>query len=797
MSRLLLFFTGFVWTTLSLFSLPGEVYIISYAEPSASYSLTVVGEERAALLSTYFTETLPGEGYPMPELLVSAQPSFVVPGNAAILTVTPTSGTLKKTIHTQIANDVNTIANFVLNNAICDGKTVLIVWDFASIPNLINAFGYIAPADPVPPCYSRTYILPTFPATSGQQPFVLNQNFFGRDSVCGGTPIPHPPTPTPTPSPTPTPPSPSPAPPPPAPGTIPQVTGYVPFAIYNGTGLPASDVYVLAYSGNDNIIEFANSGGHLLGTVQTPGPIPAGSPESAYLASNPNYTQQLSTLTPLGSGYYVLYLPLTDFNDNAYNGRMQFSLYQPLPWSIDGKTGLLSPGDGSGLYNTYSPGFYVIQDKVEFDMASSTTFTINNTWGDFFGLPLAIEVTATGGGPYYSGINPSVPRQSIINTCVNAVNALEGAGTGTWGNLICTYVSPQTASSDPTFLRINGVSIASGIDATSSAAINIPASLIFPSDYLTNNLYSSCQWLNSIWSNATNTASYQKEPLSIDMSVTTPGYATGQVDSAGNFVFNVSTGGTVTFPRLTTCSWIWNGNPPSNTLFAGGATSTDATAIWQIFACTFEVGFHPAIGTTPTNLLQENAGLYGLRSYESDYYTDSPPTPFGPAPCTGPWYDVIAKALLTYNVSAYAPYDQGYYTSPYADVLGTSGLITVTSPASQPTVLINVGSMAGTVEPTPFTDTATYTVVFNALGVGTTATLNGSSINSQGQTFTGISGTNMVVALTFTQGTYAGTTFNLTLAPQAQMASPVCAAGLPTMTLSGDTLTVTLPGAPS
>jgi hypothetical protein len=796
MSRVLFLLTSFLWTALSLFAKPAQVYIISYADPSASYGLSVVGEDRAALLSTYFTQTLPEAGYPVPNVLVSAQPSFSAPGPAAILTVAPTSGALGNPIHTQIANDVNTVVNFVLTNPICNGKIVLIAWDFYTIPNLITALGYVAPADPVPPCYSRTYILPNFPAAPGEQPSVLNQNLYTGDPVCGGTPIPNPPTPTPTPSPTPTPPSPSPAPPPPAPGTITQISGYVPFAIYNNTGLPASDVYVLAYSGNDNLIKFTNSGGHMLGAVQAPGMIPTGSPESAYLASNPIYTQQLSTLTPIGSGYYVLYLPLTDYNGAAYNGRVQFSIYQPLPWSIDGATGVLSPGDGSGLYNTESPGFYVIQDKVEFNMASSTKFVINNTWGDFFGLPLAIEVTATGGGPYYSGINPSIARQTIINACVSAVNGLAGAGTGTWGNLICTYTSPQGSSSNPTFLRVNGASIAAGITPQSVPGVNIPASLVFPSNYLTNNPYSTCEWLNSVWSNASNNASYQAHPLSIDMSVTTPGYATGQVDSAGNFVFNVSTGGTVTFPRLTTCAPLYTGNPPANTILAGGATSTDATAIWQIFACTFEVGFHPVIGTSPAQLLQQNAATYGLRMYSANYYTDSPPSPFGPAPCVGPWYDVIAKALLSFNISANAPYDMGYYTSPYADVLGNSGVITVTTPATLPTVLINVGSLAGTVQPTPFTDSTTYTVVFNALGGGTSATFNGMTIAANGQTFSNVSGSNMVVALTFTEGTYAGTTFQLMLAPKAQMVSPVCAAGTPTLSLSGNTLTVTLPGAP-
>jgi hypothetical protein len=778
--------------------MPTEVYIISYADPSASYGLSVIGEERAALLSNYFTETLPGLGYPVPNVLVSAQPSFAAPGPAAVLTVAPLSGTLSNPIHTQIANDVTTVVNFVLTNPLCNGKIVLIAWDFATIPNLITALGYVAPADPVPACYSRTYILPNFPATPGEQPSVLNQNFHTGDPACGGTPTPSPPTPPPPPSPTPSPPSPPPAPPPPpTPGGITPISGYIPFAIYNGTGLDPSDVYVLVYSGDDHLIAFTNTDGHMLGAVQPAGPIATGSPQSAYLASNPLYTQQLSTLAPVSDGYYVLYLPLTDHTGNPYNGRMQFSLYQPLPWCIDGTSGVLSPGDGSNLYNTESPGFYVLQDKIEFNMASSTKFVINNTWGDFFGLPLAIEVTATGGGPYYSGINPSIPRQTIINACVSAVNALSGAGTGTWGNLISTYVSPGGSSSDPTFLRVNGASIASGVNPQTAPGVNIPASLVFPANYLSNNPYSSCQWITSIWSNPSNTATYQVQPLSIDMSVTTPGYATGQIDSAGNFVFNVSTGGTVTFPRLTSCFPLFSGNPPSNTVLAGGATGTDAIAIWQIFACTFEVGFHPAIGTTSSNLLQENAASYGLRGYSADYYTNSPPSPFGPAPCDGPWYDVIAKALLSFNISANAPYDQGYYTSPYADVLDNSGVITVQSPVTDPTVFINVGSLAGTVQPTPFTDSATYTVVCNALGQGTTATFNGETIPSGGRTFDHVSGTNMVVALTFTQGTYAGTTFTQTLAPLAEMVSPACPAGTITLSLSGDVLTVTLPGAPS
>jgi hypothetical protein len=334
----------------------------------------------------------------------------------------------------------------------------------------------------------------------------------------------------------------------------------------------------------------------------------------------------------------------------------------------------------------------------------------------------------------------------------------------------------------------------------------------FPSNYVNNNPYSSSQWVATVWANQNNNAYYQLNDLYVNMFVTTPGYyGKGRVDSAGAFVFNIyaqsdSTSsnslGTVVFPILTSCYPLFNGNPPAGTQMTGQAYSLNAAvAIWQIIACAFEVGFHPAIGTSyASQLQQDNNGssttnTFSLRSYKPSYFVSNP---FGPSICTGPWYDLIAQALLTYNVAMYAPWDQGYYTSPYSDVLQTAQLITTSAlSANSPSYFIYLGSVASnTVQPTPFTDPTLYTVVFDPLGSGTTATLNGMPIASTGQIFNNVSGTNMALNLTFTAGTFNGTTFNLTLSPQTQMSSPTCAAGTPTMTLAGTTLTVTLPGAP-
>lgn len=810
MFRAFLLLWTFIGSALTLSALPAEVYVISYADPSAAYTLSVTGEERAALLAPYFTQSLPASGYPVPTVIVSAQPSSTFPGPASVLTVTPTSGALNKPIHTQIANEVATVANFVLNSSLCHGQVVLITWDFDTIPELIAALGYTAPADPVPPCYSRTYVLGAFPG-NGAQPSVLNQNLHTGDAACGGTPVPNPPTPVPPPSPIPPgpPPGPSPAPTPAPNAAFAQVSGYVPFGFHNGTGLPDTDVFFLTYTGVNQVLTFTTSMGNLLGAVKADAAIPTGSAESLYLSST--YGIPLSAMpTQIINGvtYRVIYMPNDVQNGASYNGRMQFSVYQQLPWSMNPPNGRVSPGDGSGLYNTFNPSYYTIQDKLEYNFITNQAI-INNTWGDFFGLPMAIEATQTPAPTtQYSGINPTVTRQEIINTCISAIQALSGQGAGTWQNMLGTFSNPN--GSGTSYLRVNGVSVASGETPTATSGTNTPAGIVFPSNYISANPYSMCQWITTVWANQTNSAYYQLNDLYINMFVTTPGYyGKGRVDSAGSFIFNIyaqsdSTAmtslGTVTFPLLTTCFPLFSGNPPAGTTMTGMAASLNAAvAIWQIFACAFEVGFHPAIGTSHADQLQQDnngsmtTNMFSLRSYKPMYFVSNP---FGPAICTGPWYDLIAQALLTYNIPMYAPWDQGYYTSPYADVLQTAQLITTSSlMADSPSYFIYLGSV-DTVQPEPFDDPGTYTVVFNPLGSGTSAMLNGMPIASTGQTFSNVSGTNMALSLSFTAGTFNGTTFNLTLSPLTQMSSPTCAAGTPTMTLAGTTLTVTLPGAP-
>jgi len=812
MFRVVLLLSAFLLSALSIFALPAKVYVISYADPSAAFTLSVIGEERAALLAPYFTQTLPASGYPVPTLIVSAQPSSSSPGPASVLTVAPTSAALNSPIHTQIANDVTTVVNFVLNSPLCNGQVVLITWDFYTIPNLIAALGFVPPVDPVPPCYSRTYVLGSFPG-NGAQPSVLNQNFHTGDPACGGTPVPNPPTPNPPPSPIPPGPGPGPAPAPtPAPNAaFTQVSGWVPFGIQNGTGLPDSQVFFLTYTADNQVITFTNTMGNLLGAVRADAAIPTGSNQTLYLSST--YGIPLSSMPTQminGVAYRVIYLPNNVQNGANYSGRMQFSVYQQLPWSMNPPNGRVSPGDGSNLYNTYDPSYYTIQDKLEYDFSSSLVW-LNNTWGDFFGLPMAIQATQTTmPTTQYSGINPTVTRQAIINSCISAVQALSGHGAGTWQNLINTFTNPS--GSGTTYLRVNGASFASGQSPTSTSGVNTPASIVFPTNYVNSNPYSSCQWVTTVWANHNNNAYYQLNDLYINMFVTTPGYyGKGRVDSAGAFVFNIyaqsdttssNSLGTVVFPIFSSCDRLFNGNPPAGTQMTGQASRLNAAvAIWQIFACAFEVGFHPVMGTSHASQLQEDSNGssttndFSLRSNKASYFVSNP---FGPSICTGPWYDLIAQALLTYNVAMYAPWDKGYYTSPYSDVLQTAQLITTSAlSANSPSYFIFLGSVSSnTVQPTPFTDPSLYTVVFNPLGSGTTATLNGMPIASTGQTFNNVSGTNMALNLTFTAGTFNGTTFNLTLSPQTQMSSPKCAAGTPTMTLAGTTLTVTLPGAP-
>lgn len=822
MKYLLSLIVALGWICTSLIATPKEVIIVSYAEPTSNYGLSATGQERANLFPSYFDQTLPLAGYPAPDVIISAQPSPSVPGSAAILTITPTSGALAEPIHTFMPSNLSGLVNLILTNPLCKGKTVLIAWDFSTIPDLINAFGYIAPPSPNPSCYARTYILPNFPASPGQEPSVLNQNLIAGDANCGGSPLPppppppsppgppsppsppspppppgppSPPSPPPPPPSPPSPPPPPPPPPPPSPPTPVAVSGYTPIVIYNGSQTIPDDQVFFATSVNSfaQVLQLTLSGGHYLGAPVTPTPTPGN--QATYFLDE--YGNNLTEIESLGNGYYVFYLPQQTTMTAC---RLYISVGSSLNWWIN-SSGQLQQLDN--VYDQSNPSYYTLFDKVEFTVddvpfgtGTAYELVINATMVDFYGLPLSFYVNYNnqqaplGPTTSYAGLSPTIPRETVFNTYASNLSTIPGSGSSTWSNLTCSYTSPGGSSSR---LRLNA----------SNAAIKqpTPTNIVFPTDYLQTNPSSSCQWLNTVWSNPSNNAFYQtsqNHPLTVGLtlSLSSEGTATGTVNSAGDFIFTVNSDsssypGTITFPRPTSAKAFFTGAIADYTpaaSWSGNATATDALILWQIFSSAFNAGFHPVFNSTTTAPLNQDY----IRNLSASYYTNNANL------CVGPWYDFYSEVL--YDHLGTGNYTQ-YYTSPFTDVLGISGTVTVVNaPAALPTVYITLGSLEGTTLPTPFEDTNTYNVHCVGVGANTTAMLNGMSFTA-GTTIPNLTGSSISLALTFTSGAYAAASpWVMQIAPSIPMASPLTPAGEITMSLDSSTtpptLNITLGGAP-
>ncbi len=161
---------------------PKYVLIISYAEFDESFNLNVKGQERALALPYYFTGTL-SPLYGIPNAIFGPRESVLTSSGMRIIeTITPTSRLLREPLHLGFAQeDPVSLANFILKSPLYEGQTVLIIWDFATIPDLIGAFGYFPPLLPSPPEYDLTYVL-DFPYTFPAFPVVLLQALLFGDN---------------------------------------------------------------------------------------------------------------------------------------------------------------------------------------------------------------------------------------------------------------------------------------------------------------------------------------------------------------------------------------------------------------------------------------------------------------------------------------------------------------------------------------------------------------------------------------------------------------------------------------
>lgn len=766
-----------LWTT------PSQVTIISYAEPNAAYNLTTDGISRAQQLPSFFSQ-LASQGFGEPDIIFGSQRSFSVPGTAVLQTASPTSGTYQLPVHLHPSSDIAGLVNIVLNDEICDGKNVLIVWDFSSIRSLISALGYTAPICPSSECYALGFVLPQFPAPAGAKPTIVNQNLLAQDSSCGGITPPTPPTPD-------------------------VVANYIPITVYNGTTsaivngasttIADSQIYVFVQTnGGTKVMQFTSDGmGHMLGSAITPAPTP-GTAESYYASY---FSYPLSAFPSGASGFYTFYIPV---DTELPSSRFTFSLINPLDWIITPATGHVNSTDDNFI--TQDDTYYTLYDKIEFTvthvMLPWWQLVMNSTMVDYYCLPLSFFITHDSGGPTtsYTGISPTISRMNVMNKYPTSLSALPGSGHGTWDTLYKTY-TPPGGSAAP--LRI--------ASANTGALKPTNTNPMFPMNYLSANPNSTCQWYSTLWSSSSppNMAYYQisGNTLTIDLSNAGPGSgtATGSIDMSGNFTFTLNNDsvwfpGTVSFEPPVTIAPFFSGaytdyiNPTTGTNLwstTGGANATTVGAIWQIFSCAVSVNLVPPpspIGSTMNPLtkawLQQNPTLF-----------------FQPnaALCNGPWYNFYSQFL--HDNFAVSPYDL-YYTAPFDDFLGLDGTIFVDDTLgvnATAAVYITIGDMTGSTIADITADSTMYTIVFAPLPPAVqNVTFNGVAVPVMGGTMGTFPGTMMNLSVEYTMGSYSTmptTTFTTQVCPDTVCMSPILPGGA-NMVLSGTTLTIYLGNAP-
>lgn len=568
--------------------------------------------------------------------------------------------------------------------------------------------------------------------------------------------------------------------------TSPPPTGYLPFSIVNNSGFPDTEIYILILTNNFyNVITFAPNGdGLMLGTVVTP-------PPKTYVSASGSGTYSLNTF--LNNGTYTFYLPTTV---NLTSSRIYYSVGQPIDWFIPAVGPVQVPSQD--FVDPTQDGYYTLFDKQEFTMVANDRFIMNPTLVDYYGLPLSFTISYLNQSVQtiaYAGLPPTLTSTQIFSNYTTAISTLPvmpGGGTQPiWSSLYFTYTNPSGGASGP--LRVI---------SPSQAILPIPPTLtpLFPIDYFLTNSYTSCDWLTTVWYNVMNTATYQTQPLYIDLSTAGPSYgvAQGTVDMSGNFNFITLTGtgagtATLTLPLPTSSKAFFSSSLADYVpapIITGDVNV--ATAIWQGLSAGIISGIIPLLNTSQTSPLSQSY----IR--QQSLFVNNANLCMG---AVVPLYDFYSGTFISMGSGNYTK----FYTTPYGDYLGTDGTITVTNiQTANAQVTTTIGSMSGIPIPNPFDDTNTYTIVFNPLPATASATFGTSPnfssnppVSSSGQTFINVLGSTMYLGVTYSTGSYAGQVWGVQIIPSGPAVKPTLPlGGINMVTGPVGTVTVTLGGAP-
>ncbi|MCP5491580.1 MAG: hypothetical protein H7A40_00875 [Chlamydiales bacterium] len=582
------------------------------------------------------------------------------------------------------------------------------------------------------------------------------------------------------------------------------VAGYLPVTFVNDTGISADDIYIaVLVNKSTQYLSFSGSP-YQLATISNFTP-------TTYLSAS-QYSYPLSTFET-DPNVYTFYIPNTGKSGDAgsnymLSSRILISLQQPLTYFINNLGVLQLPSETL----TTDDNYYILNDKIEFDLGSNNLnrLNLNLTGVDFFGLPISVQANYMylDGSTYYNvcsvtGMPSSVTLDDVFTQYNSSLSSLASPFDTHWGGLVATYTNPPSSGGDLCNLRIFAPATAMGSTQTQTN----PSKVSFPTNYFLSSVASpdTCTWFNAVWRGKTKSkkqAFYEnRKPIPyLVLDATTgsqPATAKGYEVEDGSFRFVVSGGSdagkTVIFPLPTSSKAFFTGAVSDYTPAIGGnASSATQKQLLKVFATSIIAGFFP-LDCKPDQITLNNTYL---QNHSSAYFANNSTLTSALDTCACvdniPWYDFYSRTLLTIGTPNL------FYTSAYSDFLGADGTIVITSLASQnddATITVTINDCSTGVNfPDPYSDTDVYNIT---VGIPSDATVQFAT--SEGGPFGAIpataAGNAFFLQVTYNAGIYSGQTFVSQVAPLAQIFHPTLP-GQGVITTTGSNASVVIGASP-
>lgn len=602
-------------------------------------------------------------------------------------------------------------------------------------------------------------------------------------------------------------------------------TGYIPFMLVNNSGQTDANVYISVYipansttSNKDAYLQFDGLG---VGSI-------ANYTHSTYLSNylcpgGVQYSYPLNFF-PTGSvaNSRLIYIP----NSGGLSGqqilqssRIFISLGSSLNYFIDytGALQVTSP-------TTIDDNYFVLYDKVEFDLGSNSLnrLNLNLTGVDFFGLPLLVKATYSflGGTTYCpacatTGWPQSIAFSQVFNLYQNYLTTLPDPFKGYWSSLLTTYINPDNSVSN---LRIFSPATAMG----STQSQQNPTKVSFPTNYFLSDIISNsaCTWFNAVWQGGTvaNPVSYymQKPSPYLILDATTSDFgvaqAKGNLNTNGSFIFSITggsiaPGSTITIPKPTSSKAFFTGAVSDYTpaiTGSGSGTNTDLQSqVFKVFATSIIAGLFPINSLNPSvGLIDQTYVVNNSASYFQNNSTLEGYLQYCSCNQNIPWYDFYSRSMLSIGQN------NRFYTSAYSDFLQLDGTIVITDLQGNNAnafVTVYVNDCTATL-PDPYGDTTNYSVTVSipnsttvpatpllTVSYGTASTGPWTPITN-GQTVN-LAGDGMFFQVQYLTGNYTGIDFVTQIVPIQEIFHPVLPEG-GSIILEGTNVTISFGAAP-